>query len=170
MSCHCPLLTSPFVEMTISPVQVLCETIGRHAWRSVRQGGLIRRLLLLSFPVVLAGACSKNSPAAPSSQSQTFRGTVSASGNAGHTLDITKSGVMILTLTWSSGSDNLNLSLTRPSCLNVAVGCVELAGSESDSGTRETITWHVTAGDTYKAWVLSQAVRGVNYTLQFDVP
>lgn len=125
------------------------------------------RLLLVSL-AVFAYACGKN-PTEPSSQTQVFSGTLGPLDVTSHTLNITKTGVMTLTLSWPSGPTDLDLYLTDGAC-NTLSNCTLLASLEAASGTRETVTRNVKSGETYKAWIDSFGLNSVTYTLEFNIP
>jgi hypothetical protein len=136
-----------------------------------------RRLALCCALFVLTVACEgpdgPMSPAPTPPSDQTVVGTVAVFGATSHPLSIPRTGQMLLTLTWTDPTINLDLLLTPPGCTErpPTPGCDILAGSNTLSGVaRETIARSVVAGEAFTVWVENlSATQASTYTLSVTV-
>ncbi len=133
-------------------------------------------VLVLTAVLVCGGYACGSSPAAPSSQNTTFAGTIWVSDSqVFQPITVTKSGTMTVTLTWPSTTADLDLWLTDSSCSYLDVrNCPDLGHSTHSGAGPETLTRTVTAGQTYRAWVVfwtgAPTEYSSTYTLQVTIP
>ena len=126
---------------------------------------------------VLAPACgSSDSPTGPSvggDFSQTISGTVDVFSETRHPFSVPTSGDLTLRLTWGDGGVDLDLYLANSSCsvsLYPLNNCGIVAQSIASSGTSETITRVVSAGQQYQVWVDNLSpTSSQNYTLSIAI-
>jgi hypothetical protein len=92
-------------------------------------------------------------------------GTVSSFGLVQHSVSITGSGNMTLTLSWQGGGD-LDLYLTGSSCNAYPLtDCQVLAASDRSAGSSEIIVRTVSSGEQFKVWVDNFSTNAINYNL-----
>jgi hypothetical protein len=136
----------------------------------------MRRLLVVVFAasaMTFASGCGGGSSSNPASPSVSYSvdGSVLATYYQSRAVNITKSGTLTLTLTWPSSAVNLDLYLSESSCRGYPpTSCTVLASSKSTTGTRESLSYNVTSGQTYIACVDSMSRSDSSYTLQLSIP
>jgi len=130
------------------------------------------RVMLLALALVTISGCGGASPAAPSPSPSpsnsplTFAGSVNASGYTSHAITVSGSGTMTVTLTWQSSLADLDLYLTDQSCSAYPLlSCTVLEQSTAPTGSSESVSRSVNAGQTFKAWVDSYATASTPYTV-----
>ena len=134
----------------------------------------MRRVLVLSLTALLFANCGKSSPTAPSSQSQTFTGTVAAFGTDSKTISITKTGSLTVTLSGNAAGSFLILYLTGSGCNvtnplnNGFTGGCALFGTPNGAAT--AWTGNVNSGDSYKFWVDNFDSASHAWTVTVSVP
>jgi hypothetical protein len=115
-------------------------------------------------------SCGGKSPTAPTPFTQTVAGTVSSLGYTAHEINVSRSGVLTATLTWSSSAVDLDLYLTNGSCADVYLfSCPRLATSDRAAGTAETITRSVSRGEQFKVWVDNFSFGSHSYTVNVRI-
>jgi hypothetical protein len=130
----------------------------------------MRRLSAVVAVVALLGSVrcgGGGSPSAPAPQpfNQTVTGTVGTLGITQHPLTTPRAGNMTVTLTWQTTAD-LDLYLTNGTCNQYPPdSCQILAQSDRFTGSSETITRTVAAGEVFKLWIDNFALAPQNYTL-----
>ncbi|HEY7475214.1 MAG TPA: hypothetical protein VH679_09405 [Vicinamibacterales bacterium] len=114
---------------------------------------------------------SPNPPNPPGGgSSQTLTGNVSSFGYNEHPLNISQTGNLTVTLTWS-GANDLDLYLTAGNCPDIygQNACTRLVVSEQVVGNSETITRSVQSGDQFKIWVDNFGSSAQAYSVQIEV-
>jgi hypothetical protein len=113
---------------------------------------------------------SPNPPNPPGGSGQMLNGTVASFGYTEHTLNVSQTGNLTATLTWS-GSNDLDLYLTAGNCPDVygPNACTRLAASELTEGNSETISRSVQSGEQFKIWVDNFGFSPQAYTVSVEI-
>ncbi|HYN07810.1 MAG TPA: hypothetical protein VES67_10500 [Vicinamibacterales bacterium] len=113
---------------------------------------------------------SPNPPNPPGGSAQTLNGSVASFGYAEHTLNVSQTGNLTATLTWS-GSNDLDLYLTAGNCPDVygPNACTRLVVSELTEGNSETVSRSVQSGEQFKIWVDNFGFSVQAYTVRVEI-
>lgn len=137
------------------------------------QARKIHALCAALLAVALSACGGSGSPTAPPPPDppQTINGNVTAFGFSQHSLTASRAGLMRITLTWSNAAIDLDMYLTNSACDGYPpLRCTSLATSATASGTSESITRQVDAGEQLKVWVDNfDPTLASGYTIQVTI-
>jgi len=133
----------------------------------------LRRTFVAAVLAVTLIGCGKSNPSGPSGNpyEETLSGNVVAYGFSQRSFTPPRAGQMRAVLSWPNGNIDLDLYLTDSACdAYPPLHCSSLANAATASGTSETITYQVPAGQSVKLWVDNfDFALASDYTIQLTI-
>jgi hypothetical protein len=133
---------------------------------------MMKRACALVFLFATVACSGSNSPTAPSAYNQTVTGSVDVFGTTRHSLSVSRSGTMTLSLAWQDAVVDLDLYLTGSSCTTLypKSACNILQSSSAANGSSERISRTVSNGETYNILIDNlSTTRPQSYTISINV-
>jgi len=125
--------------------------------------------LAIACAAVLAACGGKGNPTAPSQPEPTLltvNDTAPGIGFFEQDVIVQRSGTLAAVLTWATGSKDLDLYLTTDRCAVLGPNCTILGSSEAVGTIREELIASVSAGQTYKVWIINRAFTAEPFNLR----